>query len=59
MPDVHPAEVYPNGIVVKTKNNFYKELIGGDIGCGITLFNLGKPNDNFIEKLNKISTKDI
>ena len=41
MPDVHETGEFPNGIVVKTRNIFFPKLVGSDIGCGITLYDLG------------------
>lgn len=40
LPDLHPGVGYPVGAVVVTKDWVYPALIGGDIGCGMTLLEL-------------------
>lgn len=40
MPDLHPGRGYPVGATFFTKNHIYPALIGGDIGCGMTLWEL-------------------
>lgn len=39
MPDLHPGRT-PIGAVIITKGIIYPHLIGGDIGCGMSLFRL-------------------
>lgn len=36
MPDVHEGPIVPNGIAVATASMIYPELVGGDIGCGVS-----------------------
>ncbi len=36
MPDAHPGLSVPNGIAASTMELVYPELVGGDIGCGIS-----------------------
>lgn len=36
MPDLHEGKRAPNGVVVATENLIYPELVGSDIGCGIS-----------------------
>lgn len=38
MPDLHPARSYPNGMIVESSDTIYPALIGGDIGCGVGLW---------------------
>jgi len=37
-PDLHPGKVSPVGAAFVTEGVIYPHLIGGDIGCGMTLF---------------------
>ncbi len=36
MPDVHEGAVVPNGAVVATRRLVYPEMVGSDIGCGVS-----------------------
>jgi len=36
MPDVHQGRTIPNGIAVATRRLVYPDLVGADIGCGIS-----------------------
>jgi tRNA-splicing ligase RtcB len=36
MPDVHEGTTVPNGIVIATEHRVYPQLVGADIGCGIS-----------------------
>jgi len=47
LPDLHPGKGIPIGAVAATKNIIYPHLIGNDIGCGISLFKIGKKKDKF------------
>ncbi|KAK4687550.1 release factor H-coupled RctB family protein, partial [Tremellales sp. Uapishka_1] len=38
MPDLHPGGKTPIGAVFQTTGRLYPDLIGGDIGCGMTVF---------------------
>ncbi len=42
MPDLHPGSGYPIGCAFKTCGVCLPRVIGGDIGCGMTLFELEK-----------------
>ena len=47
MPDVHQGKRVPNGIVVATERLVYPELIGVDIGCGISAVRFQATVDRF------------
>ncbi len=47
MPDVHLGKHVPNGIVVATRKLVYPELIGVDIGCGISAIRFQATVDRF------------
>jgi tRNA-splicing ligase RtcB len=36
MPDLHEGKKVPNGIVVASRHRLYPDLVGSDIGCGIS-----------------------
>ncbi|MFX8293439.1 RtcB family protein, partial [Acinetobacter baumannii] len=38
MPDLHPGRGYPVGAAFFSVGRLYPALIGGDIGCGMTLW---------------------
>lgn len=38
MPDLHPGRGYPIGAVFFSVGHFYPALVGGDIGCGMSLW---------------------
>jgi len=40
MPDLHPGRGYPIGAAFFTKNKIYPALVGNDIGCGMSLWQL-------------------
>jgi release factor H-coupled RctB family protein len=62
LPDLSVGRV-PNGTAILTKDRIYPHLIGGDIGCGMSLFM--KPlrskkirSDKFEKQLKKLQTLD-
>ncbi|CAA6827135.1 MAG: Protein with similarity to RtcB [uncultured Sulfurovum sp.] len=62
LPDLSVGRV-PNGMAVLTKNRIYPHLIGGDIGCGMSLFEIkGKSKkikiEKFEKRLNKLESLD-
>ncbi len=62
LPDLSVGNV-PNGMALSTKERIYPHLIGGDIGCGMSLYEVGiKSNkikvDRFVKHLNRINTLD-
>jgi len=40
-PDLHPGKGYPIGSVTLTEKAIYPNLIGDDIGCGMSLIRTG------------------
>jgi release factor H-coupled RctB family protein len=38
LPDLHPGRGYPVGAAFLTSDRIYPALIGGDIGCGVSLY---------------------
>ncbi len=62
LPDLSVG-VVPNGMAVLSKDRIYPHLIGGDIGCGMSLFEVSlKPKkikvDRFAKYLSKIDSLD-
>lgn len=62
MPDLHPGKT-PVGASFVTKDIIYPQLIGNDIGCGMTLFSTEIKEKKFkrskvIEKLRKLDSLD-
>lgn len=62
-PDLHPGKYGPTGIAVLSER-LHPQLIGNDIGCGISLFELDLPLrklriDKAVECLRQIEAEDI
>src|SRR2546427_8013462 len=38
LPDLHPGRGYPVGAAFFSVGRFYPALVGGDIGCGMSLY---------------------
>ena len=53
MPDVHPGKVGPIGLTMTIKDKVILNLVGTDIGCGISYARIGKKNVEF-QKLDKV-----
>lgn len=47
MPDVHEGKLVPNGVAVATEHLVYPELVGADIGCGISAIQFHETADRF------------
>ncbi len=43
MPDLHPGRGYPIGASFFTEGRFYPALVGGDIGCGVSVWTTDLP----------------
>jgi len=43
MPDLHPGRGYPIGASFFTAGHFYPALVGGDIGCGVSVWTTDLP----------------
>jgi len=53
LPDLSVGNI-PNGMSILTKNRVYPHLIGGDIGCGMSLFEIPlKPKKIKVERFSK------
>lgn len=53
MPDLHPARTYPIGAAFWSINKIYPALVGGDIGCGMSLWQTEIPIRINADKLEK------
>lgn len=58
MPDVHPAKIGPVGLTMTIKDAVMPNLIGVDIGCGISMIKLGKIKKDF-QKLDTVIRERI
>lgn len=61
-PDLHPGKYGPTGIAVLSER-LHPQLIGNDIGCGMSLFALDMPQrklrvDRAVERMGKIEAQD-
>lgn len=55
MPDLHPGRGYPIGAAFFTAGRFYPALVGGDIGCGVSVWTTGLPAAKLkLDKLDKL-----
>ena len=43
MPDLHPGRGYPVGAAFLSKSIFYPALVGNDIGCGMSFYQMDLP----------------
>lgn len=43
MPDLHPGRGYPVGAAFLSKATFYPALVGNDIGCGMSFYQMDLP----------------
>ena len=53
MPDLHAGRTYPIGAAFLTKDKIYPALVGGDIGCGMALWQTEIPTRFNADKLEK------
>lgn len=58
MPDVHPGKVGPVGLVMSIGKRVIPQLLGADIGCGMTYVKLNKSKLEF-QKLDKVIAESI
>jgi tRNA-splicing ligase RtcB len=47
MPDIHEGKRVPNGVAVAAEHRIYPELVGADIGCGISAIAFRETADRF------------
>lgn len=58
MPDVHPGKIAPVGLSMTVADKVIPQLLGADIGCGMTCVRLNKGNAEF-QKLDKVIRENI
>lgn len=55
MPDLHPGRGYPIGAAFFTQGRFYPALVGGDIGCGVSVWTTDLPAAKYkLDKLDRL-----
>ncbi len=58
MPDIHPGKVAPIGLSMTITDKVAPQLLGVDIGCGMTCVKLNKNNVEF-QKLDRVIRENI
>lgn len=58
MPDIHPGKVAPIGLSMTVTDKIMPQLLGVDIGCGMTCVKLNKNNAEF-QKLDKVIRENV
>ena len=58
MPDIHPGKAAPIGLSMTVKDRVIPQLLGVDIGCGMTCVKLNKSNVEF-QKLDKVIRENV
>ena len=58
MPDIHPGKVGPVGLAMTVGDKVIPQLLGADIGCGMTCVKLNKANAEF-QKLDKVIRENV
>lgn len=58
MPDIHPGKIAPIGLSMTVTDKIIPQLLGVDIGCGMTCVKLNKDHAEF-QKLDKIIRENI
>lgn len=58
MPDIHPGKVGPIGLAMTVTDKVIPQLLGVDIGCGMTCVKLNKCNVEF-QKLDKVIRENV
>ena len=58
MPDIHPGKVAPIGLSMTVTDKVIPQLLGVDIGCGMTCVKLNKNNAEF-PKLDKVIRENV
>lgn len=58
MPDVHPGKVGPIGLSMTVTDKVIPQLLGVDIGCGMTCVKLNKNNAEF-QKLDRVIRENV
>ena len=58
MPDIHPGKVGPIGLTMTVRDKVIPQLLGVDIGCGMTCVKLNKENAEF-QKLDRVIRENV
>ncbi|MDO4332229.1 MAG: RtcB family protein [Eubacteriales bacterium] len=58
MPDIHPGKVAPIGLSMTVTDKIIPQLLGVDIGCGMTCVKLNKNNAEF-QKLDRVIRENV
>lgn len=58
MPDIHPGKVGPIGLSMTVTGKVIPQLLGVDIGCGMTCVKLNKENAEF-QKLDRVIRENV
>lgn len=58
MPDIHPGRIAPIGLSMTVTDRVIPQLLGVDIGCGMTCVKLNKGNAEF-QKLDRVIRENI
>ncbi len=58
MPDIHPGRVGPIGLAMTVTDRVIPQLLGVDIGCGMTCVKVNKDNAEFL-KLDKVIRENV
>lgn len=58
MPDIHPGKFAPIGLAMSIADKVIPQLLGVDIGCGMTCVKLNKSNAEF-QKLDRIIRENV
>lgn len=58
MPDIHPGKIAPIGLSMTVTDRVIPQLLGVDIGCGMTCVKLNKNNVEF-RKLDKVIRENV
>lgn len=58
MPDIHPGKIAPIGLSMTVTDKIIPQLLGVDIGCGMTCVKLNKNNAEF-QKLDRVIRESV
>ena len=58
MPDIHPGKIAPIGLSMTVTDKVIPQLLGVDIGCGMTCVKLNKSNAEF-QKLDRVIRENV
>lgn len=59
MPDIHPGKVGPIGLSMTVSDKVIPQLLGVDIGCGMTCVKLNKKNTAEFQKLDRVIRENV